>query len=75
MLSITKTAVQPTLVQLYGHHLKYKDIDKRSKKLDRTIGEMMATDNQPFTVVSDIVFRRVINVTEQCCDLKSEKFY
>lgn len=73
MSSTTETAVQPSLVQLYDHHLK--DTDKRSKNLDKTVGEMTAIDDQPFTVVSDTGFRCVINVAEPCCNLKSNKFY
>ncbi|KAL7874942.1 hypothetical protein SRHO_G00059120 [Serrasalmus rhombeus] len=36
---------------------------------------MIATDNQPFTVVSDVGFRRLMAVVEPKYNLKSEKYY
>ena len=42
--------------------VKYWDInDERSKALNYKIGEMIALDNQPFTIVKDIGFEFVSN--------------
>lgn len=43
--------------------------------MDRVITEMIATDNQPFTVVSDVGFKRVMATAEPRYKIKDEKFY
>uniref|UniRef100_A0A3Q1EVB9 HAT C-terminal dimerisation domain-containing protein n=1 Tax=Acanthochromis polyacanthus TaxID=80966 RepID=A0A3Q1EVB9_9TELE len=66
---------QPTLVQLFDAKRKWGNNDPRSKKFDKMIVEMIATDNQPFTVVDDIGFRRVLQHAEPRYNFKSEKYY
>lgn len=44
-------------------------------KWDTLKTEMIATDNQPFTVVSDVGFQRLLAVAEPRYNLKSEKYY
>lgn len=41
--------------------------------MDEAIIEMIATDNQPFTVVSDVGFQRLITLAETRYRIKDEK--
>lgn len=47
---------QPIVAQLFDSQRKWQNFDQRSKKIDTQILEMIASDNQPFTVVSDVGF-------------------
>ncbi|KAK7122932.1 hypothetical protein R3I94_019901 [Phoxinus phoxinus] len=66
---------QPTIAQMFDSQRKWQNSDQRSKKIDTQILEMIATDNQPFTVVSDVGFRRLIATLEPRYSLKTEKYY
>ncbi|XP_045905159.1 zinc finger BED domain-containing protein 4-like [Micropterus dolomieu] len=66
---------QPTVAQMFDSQRKWQNSDQRSKKIDTQILEMIATDNQPFTVVSDVGFRRLIATLEPRYSLKTEKYY
>ncbi|XP_031673379.1 uncharacterized protein LOC116364351 isoform X2 [Oncorhynchus kisutch] len=54
---------------------KWQDKDPRAKKMDEAIIEMIATDNQPFTVVSDVGFQRLITLAEPLYRIKDETFF
>ncbi|XP_064816522.1 uncharacterized protein LOC135533058 [Oncorhynchus masou masou] len=54
---------------------KWQDIDPRAKKMDEAIIEMIATDNQPFTLVSDVGFQRLITLAEPLYRIKDETFF
>ncbi|XP_055082260.1 zinc finger BED domain-containing protein 4-like [Periophthalmus magnuspinnatus] len=54
---------------------KWKDTELKSKKIDKLIAEMCATDEQPFTVVSGRGFKRLIAALEPKYTVKSERFY
>lgn len=43
--------------------------------MNKVITGMMATDNQPFRVVSSVVFKRVMATAKPKWTLNSEKFY
>lgn len=50
-------------------------LDPRSKKIDMLITEMIATDNQKFTMVSDVSFQQLMAIVESRYNLKSKKYY
>uniref|UniRef100_A0AAQ5YIA3 BED-type domain-containing protein n=1 Tax=Amphiprion ocellaris TaxID=80972 RepID=A0AAQ5YIA3_AMPOC len=66
---------QPTVVQLFDAQRKWGNNDPKSKNFDKLITEMMATENQPFTMVADSGFRRLMEHAEPRYSLKSEKYY
>lgn len=43
--------------------------------MDKAIIEMIATDNQPFTVISDVGFQQLMRLAEPRYNIKDEKFY
>ena len=55
---------QPTVIQMFDAQWKWQDSDPRSKQMDTLVIEMIATDNQPYTVVSDVGFRRLLAAAE-----------
>lgn len=71
----TPNVSQPTLTEMFDAQRKWQNSDLRSKKLDTLILEMIATDNQPFTFVSGIGFRRLVAAMESRYNLKTEKHY
>ncbi|KAM8934218.1 zinc finger BED domain-containing protein 4-like [Pelodytes ibericus] len=71
----TPTLFQPKIKDLFQRHTKWQKSDERSQLLDRAITEMMVTDNQPFTMVSDSGFKRLMSIVEPRYTLKNEKFY
>ncbi|XP_040271834.1 LOW QUALITY PROTEIN: zinc finger BED domain-containing protein 4-like [Bufo bufo] len=73
--SQTPTLLQPKIKDLFQKHTKWQNSDERSQLLDRAITEMMVTDNQPFTMVSDSGFKRLMSIVEPRYTLKNEKFY
>uniref|UniRef100_UPI00358FB429 uncharacterized protein n=2 Tax=Myxine glutinosa TaxID=7769 RepID=UPI00358FB429 len=64
-----------TITQMFDEQRKWPKSDDRSKRLDTLITEMIATDNQPFPVVSDVGFQRLLSVAEPKYSLKSDKYY
>ena len=66
---------QPNLVQMFDAQRKWSNSDTRSKQADLAIVQMIATDNQPFSVVSDVGFKRLVTLLEPRYSLKTEKFY
>ncbi|KAK7881953.1 hypothetical protein WMY93_028127 [Mugilogobius chulae] len=54
---------------------KWKENDFKSKKIDKLIAEMCATDELAFSVVSGQGFKRLVAALEPKYELKSEKFY
>ncbi|XP_040264744.1 LOW QUALITY PROTEIN: zinc finger BED domain-containing protein 4-like [Bufo bufo] len=73
--SQTPTLLQPKIKDLFQKHTKWQNSNERSQLLDRAITEMMVTDNQPFTMVSDSGFKRLMSIVEPRYTLKNEKFY
>ena len=71
----TATLSQPTIQDLFQRQRKWPNSDQRSKLIDKLITEMIITDNQPFTVVSDIGFKRLMGAAAPQYSLKSEKYY
>ena len=70
-----KNPSQPTVPQLFESKTGWKDTDPRSIKIDVFITEMIVTDNQPFSVVSDLGFKRLMSLMEPRYWIKNEKFY
>lgn len=66
---------QPTVGEMFDALRKWPNSDNRSKKIDVAIMEMIATDNQPFTVAADVGFKRLMAMLEPRYSLKSEKYY
>ena len=71
----TATLSQPTIQDLFQKQKQWPNSDQRSKMLDKLITEMIITDNQPFTVVSDVGFKRFMGAAAPQYSLKSEKYY
>lgn len=69
----TSQTSQATILQLFNKQAKWQDKDPRAKKMDEAIIEMIATDNQPFTVVSDVGFQQLITLAEPRYRIKDEK--
>ncbi len=65
----TANVSQPTLTEMFDAQRKWQ------MKLDTLVTEMIAIDNQPFTFVSGIGFRRLVAAMEPRYNLKSEKHY
>ncbi len=70
-----KDPSQPSVSQLFESKTGWKDTDPRSLKIDPAIIEMIAIDNQPFSVVSDVGFKRLMSLMEPRYRIKNEKFY
>jgi hypothetical protein len=73
--STASSSTQPTIVQMFDAQKKWGNSDTRSKQADLAIVQMIATDNQPFTVVSGVGFKRLVTLLEPRYSLKTEKFY
>uniref|UniRef100_A0A8C5LYW3 BED-type domain-containing protein n=1 Tax=Leptobrachium leishanense TaxID=445787 RepID=A0A8C5LYW3_9ANUR len=73
--SETPALVQTTIKDMLQKKAKWQNSDERSQLLDKAITEMMATDNQPFTMASDSGFKRLMSIAEPRYTLKSEKYY
>nr|XP_055062621.1 zinc finger BED domain-containing protein 4-like [Misgurnus anguillicaudatus] len=73
----TSSHVQAFLPMMFEKQMKWKTSDARSQILDMMITEMIATDNQPFSMVENKGFQRLIATAEPIYlyTLKSEKFY
>ncbi|XP_072315249.1 zinc finger BED domain-containing protein 4-like [Eucyclogobius newberryi] len=54
---------------------KWKEVELKSKKIDKLVAEMCAADDQPFSVVSGKGFKRLIAALEPKYTVKSEHFY
>lgn len=66
---------QQTLPGFLEQHRKWANEDARSKKLDELIMEMIAADDQPFSIVEDVGFKRLIQHLEPRYNIKTEKFF
>uniref|UniRef100_UPI00358DF1F0 zinc finger BED domain-containing protein 4-like n=1 Tax=Myxine glutinosa TaxID=7769 RepID=UPI00358DF1F0 len=74
--SIAMTASsESTLQQVFDRPAQWSAADTRSKTFDRLILEMIATDVQPFAMVSNVGFQRLMSAVEPKYILKSENFY
>lgn len=69
------SSTQPNLVQMFDAQRKWSTSDTRSKKADLAIIEMIATDNQSFTAVSGVGFKRLVALLEPRYSLKTEKYH
>ena len=49
--------------------------DARSQRVHRRIGEMLAVDCQPLSVVEDVGFKRVLQILEPCYKCPSRKYF
>ena len=66
---------QPTVADLFQRQKQWANSDEKSKQINKLIAEMIITDNQPFSVVSDVGFQRLVAALNPRYALKSEKFY
>ena len=58
------TSSQPTLKQVFNRQAKLSAAETHSKTFDRLILEMIATDIQPFEMVSNVGFQRLMSAAE-----------
>ena len=66
---------QPTVADPFQRQKQWANSHEKSKQIDKLIAEMIITDNQPFSVVSDVGFQRLVAALNPRYALKSEKFY
>ncbi|KAK1901868.1 Zinc finger BED domain containing protein 4 [Dissostichus eleginoides] len=71
----TMTPTQPTMHDMFEKQKKWPSSDNRSIQMDKLITEMIVTDNRPFTLVSDVGFKRLMAPAEPRYALKNEKYY
>ncbi|XP_056138846.1 zinc finger BED domain-containing protein 4-like [Lampris incognitus] len=69
------TSSQPTIEDMFQKQRKWTNSDDTSKLMDKLVLEMIVTDNQPFSVVSDVGFKRLMAAAEPRHALKSDKYY
>lgn len=70
-----KKNFQPTIKEAVDRRIKFQPNDYRAQKITNLIGEMICLDIQPFSVVSDIGFQRVINYLEPRYNIPSRKYF
>ena len=46
-----------------------------ARKITRTVGEMIALDNQPFSIVDDLGFKNLVRVLEPRYNLPSYPYF
>jgi len=66
---------QPTIHDMFQKQKKWTNLNEKSKQMDKLITEIIISDNQPFTMVSDAGFKRLMDVAEPRYAIKSEKYY
>uniref|UniRef100_A0A672YBA6 BED-type domain-containing protein n=1 Tax=Sphaeramia orbicularis TaxID=375764 RepID=A0A672YBA6_9TELE len=69
------TSSQPTVLGMFDKQRMWTNSENRSKLMDKLIIEMIVTDNQPFSVVSDVGFKHLMAAAEPRYALKSERYY
>ena len=70
-----RTTGQPTLVETQAR-VKLWDInDPKAERIHVKIAEMMALDNQPLSVVSDLGFTRLLHTIEPRYKIPSRKYF
>ena len=66
---------QPTLLELFVRSQPLAFDHPRAKEITKRIGEMIALDNEPFTIVDHIGFVRLMNLLEPRYQLPSDKYF
>ena len=66
---------QPTLLESFVKSQPFVFDHPRAKEITKRIGEMMALDNEPFTMVNHIGFVRLLNLLEPRYQLPSDKYF
>ena len=64
-----------TIAKLFDNQKPWKFDDERSRKIHRLVGEMIATDDQPFNIVNNEGFRRLAAALEPRYSLPSDKYF
>ncbi|KAK3560224.1 hypothetical protein QTP86_002099, partial [Hemibagrus guttatus] len=59
-----KDPSQPSVSQRFENKTGWKDTDPRSLKIDAAIIEIIAIDNQPFSLASDVGLKRLMSLME-----------
>lgn len=68
-------SIQQTLPGLLEKTRKWDNDDAKSKQIDKMIMEMIAVDDQPFSIVQHLGFQRLINQIEPRYTIKTEKYF
>jgi len=63
---------QPTIAQVLESGKPYAFDHPRARQIHRLIGEMIAVDNEPFSIVHQVGFKRLMNSTEPRYSLPSD---
>ena len=66
---------QPTLLESFVKSQPFVFDHPRAKEITKRIGEMMALDNEPFTMVNHIGFVCLLNLLEPRYQLPSDKYF
>lgn len=67
--------MQQSLPQMFDKLTKWTLADPRTKKLDKLVMEMLATDIQPYNMVEGVGFKRLVAALEPRYPMKTEKFF
>ncbi len=73
--SSNTATVQQSLPQMFDKLTKWTLADPRTKKLDKLVMEMLATDIQPYNMVEGVGFKRLVAALEPRYPMKTEKFF
>ena len=66
---------QPTLIDALARSQPLAFDHPRAKEISKKIGEMIALDNEPFSVVNHIGFNRLMKLLEPRYQLPSDKYF
>ena len=66
---------QPTIAQVLESGKPYAFDHPRARQIHRLIGEMIAVDNEPFSIVHRVGFKRLMNSIEPRYSLPSDRYF
>jgi hypothetical protein len=72
--SATPQLKQPTMTAMFDRGKAWAFDDPRSMRIHRLVGELIAVDDQPFNVVNNEAFRRLISALEPRYSLPSDSY-
>ena len=75
LASTSTTSRQPTLSQCLERNVKYEISHPKAVAISKRIGEMIAVDLQPFSIVEDSGFRHLLALLEPRYTLPSAKYF
>uniref|UniRef100_A0A671P1N0 BED-type domain-containing protein n=1 Tax=Sinocyclocheilus anshuiensis TaxID=1608454 RepID=A0A671P1N0_9TELE len=71
----TKASVTPSIAQVFDSTRKFKSDSTKAREITRKVMEFMALDDQPFSVVEDTGFQRLVRHLEPRYTLPSRCYF